>query len=212
MSCAEQPLLHAIHQLHHISEDTEFATHTPTRQSILLILDVDETLLHASEEPLDVPADFRCGPYFVSLRPHVREFLRECSTLFRLAIWSSSSADYLHAVLAQMLPADIPLVFVWSRKRCVQRFDGELHEHYFVKDLKKVKRLGFAPGRVLIVDDTPRKLERNYGNAIYVEPFVGDPDDNELPKLSRYLRKLASLDDVRRLEKRRWRASVKESF
>lgn len=30
----------------------------------LLILDVDETLLHASEVPANRAADFQCGPYF----------------------------------------------------------------------------------------------------------------------------------------------------
>jgi len=32
----------------------------------LLVLDLDETLVHATEQALDVPADFHVGPYFVS--------------------------------------------------------------------------------------------------------------------------------------------------
>ncbi|MCG8648966.1 MAG: HAD family hydrolase [Pirellulales bacterium] len=191
-------------------EDDEFATHSnnSTAQRALLVLDVDETLLHAAEAPLQRLADFRCGPYFVFRRPHVREFLLECAELFQLAVWSSSSADYLNLVLAQTVPHEVPLAFVWSRNRCVQRYDGERHETYFVKDLKKVKRLGFDLARVLIVDDTPQKLERNYGNAVYVRPYFGDPGDNELPKLASYLRSLATVEDVRRIEKRGWRTSV----
>ena len=34
---------------------------------------------------LERPADFRCGPYFVYRRPHVREFLLECAELFQCA-------------------------------------------------------------------------------------------------------------------------------
>ena len=174
----------------------------------MLVLDVDETLLHSADESLDRSADFRCGPYFVYRRPYLREFLLECAELFQLAVWSSSGADYLSLVLAQTVPSEVPLAFVWSRSRCVQRFDGEWHEQYFVKDLKKVKRLGFDLARVLIVDDTPKKLERNYGNAVYVKPFLGDTNDNELPKLANYLRKLATVEDVRRVEKRGWRTSI----
>ena len=157
------------------------------------------------------PFDFRCGRYYVTLRPHLNEFLLACSEAFQLAVWSSSSADYLHAVLEQAIPPDTALKFVWSRQRCVQRFDPEWRRQYFVKDLKKVKRQGYDLSRVLIVDDTPRKVERNYGNAVYVRAFVGDPDDNELPQLARYLRTLSELDDVRSVEKRGWRACVKET-
>lgn len=138
----------------------------------------------------------------------MREFLIECAELFQLAVWSSSGADYLDFVLAQTVPPEVRLSFVWSRSRCVQRFDGERHEQYFVKDLKKVKRLGFDLARVLIVDDTPKKVERNYGNAIYVLPFVGDTRDCELPRLARYLRRLAAVEDVRLIEKRGWRTSA----
>ena len=58
-----------------------------------------------------------------------------------------------------------------SRERCIQRFSGESQELDYVKDLKKVSRKGYHLDRVLIVDDSPEKLERNYGNAIYTWPF-----------------------------------------
>lgn len=132
----------------------------------------------------------------------------KCAGPFQLAVWSSSSPDYLHAVLAQAVPPEVRLVFVWSRERCVRRFDPELQEHYFVKDLRKVKRIGFDLARVLIVDDTPKKLERNYGNAVYVKPFLGDSDDDELPWLAAYLRTMVTADDVRQIEKRGWRSSL----
>ena len=52
------------------------------------------------------------------------------------------------------------------------------------------------------------KLERNYGNAVYVKPFLGDSDDDELPRLAAYLRTLITVDDVRQIEKRGWRNFV----
>lgn len=93
-----------------------------------------------------------------------------------------------------------------SRSRCVERFHPEFRDRYWVKDLKKVKRRGENLGRVLIVDDTPRKLERNFGNAIYVRAFEGDSHDQELRLLQTYLQSLATCSDFRQVEKRNWRS------
>lgn len=172
---------------------------------ILLILDIDETLLYASETGLEQEPDCRVGPYSVYVRPNLLEFLQCCNEHFRLAIWSSSSADYLSAIVTAIIPDEMKLEFVWSRERCIQRFDGELHETYYVKDLKKAQRMGFDLDRMLIVDDTPKKVERHFGNAIYVKPYFGDPDDTELRHLSSCLKSLSQLSNVRHIEKRDWR-------
>jgi NLI interacting factor-like phosphatase len=47
---------------------------------ILLILDLDETLIYATEEPLQRVPDFIIGPYAVYRRPYLTEFLTSCST------------------------------------------------------------------------------------------------------------------------------------
>lgn len=146
-----------------------------TNARILLILDLVETLILAAETDLERPPDFRVGPYSVYRRPHLDEFLRSCWRNFEIAVWSSSGADYLADVLRRILPAELAPAFVWDRERCVRTFDWEQQETCFVKDLKKIKRLGYDLKRVLIVDDTPQKAQRNYGNAIYVSPFYGDP-------------------------------------
>lgn len=48
-----------------------------------------------------------------------------------------------------------------------------------MKDLRKVRRLGWALEHVLVVDDTPRKYERSYGNLVAVAPFEGDVDGSD---------------------------------
>jgi RNA polymerase II subunit A small phosphatase-like protein len=63
---------------------------------------------------------------------------------------------------------------------------------------------------VLIVDDTPAKCVRNYGNAVYARPWEGEPGDVELRLLARYLAGLKDVANVRTIEKRRWRESVDE--
>ena len=171
----------------------------------LLILDVDETLLFAAEQPLDRQRDCAVGPYSIYCRPGLQAFLLQCQRHFDLAVWSSSGDDYLRGVIAATFPSEISLEFVWSRERCVQRFDPEWHSYYFVKDLKKVKRRGYDLGRVLIVEDTPQKVERNYGNAVYVTPYFGSDEDSELDRLGMYLESLRSIPNVRNVEKRNWK-------
>jgi RNA polymerase II subunit A small phosphatase-like protein len=60
------------------------------------------------------------------------------------------------------------------------------------------------------VDDSPHKSKDNFGNAIYPKPFLGDSDDDELPKLAQYLLTLKDKSNVRRIEKRFWRNEVSE--
>lgn len=171
----------------------------------LLILDIDETLVHAAENPLAQEHDFRLGPYFIHKRPHLDAFLQECYQYFQVAYWSAGSGDYVRPLVEVINPVGLTPVFVWARERCSIRFNGETHEHYFVKNLKKVKRRGFDLRQVLIVDDTPSKASSNYGNAIYVRPYEGEADDDELPRLSAYLRRLCYRDNYRSIEKRYWR-------
>jgi RNA polymerase II subunit A small phosphatase-like protein len=175
----------------------------------LLILDIDETLVYGTEEPLQYEHDFRVGRYYIYRRPGLDAFITGCHELFDLAVWSSSDAAYAGPVMSRILPPDIGLQFLWSRERCTRRSDPESREEFWLKDLKKVKRRGYDLDRVLMVDDTKEKLARNYGNLITVKPFYGEPGDTELALLAKYLRSLATRENIRTVEKRRWRLDVK---
>jgi RNA polymerase II subunit A small phosphatase-like protein len=173
---------------------------------LLVILDLDETLVYGAEQTLDRPCDFRAGAgYYVYLRPHLGTFLRDCLDEFDLAVWSSAGGDYVAQLVGRLFADPSRLRFAWSGERCTRRFDERSGAWCSVKDLRKLKRAGFDLARVLVVDDSPEKLQRNFGNHVRVAPYLGAPDDDELPPLFAYLRTLARLDDVRRVEKRSWR-------
>ena len=178
----------------------------PMSEKPLLILDLDETLISAQMASLDRPPDFRVGPYFVYLRPHLAEFLARCSGAYRLAVWTSSSEDYANAVVEQIARHGARFEFVWARGRCTRRFDRETLDQFWLKDLKKVRRLGYALERVLVVDDSSEKLQRHYGNHVHITPYFGEAQDDELSRLASYLESLASEPDFRAIEKRNWRA------
>lgn len=154
----------------------------------LLILDLDETLLHASATLLRPDFDFQVFHYYVYKRPGLDHFLRVCAEWFELAIWSSASDDYVVEIVQRIMPPDIPLAFVWGRSRCTLLVAPQVDEfgyyntdypsHYeYAKKLRKVRARGFDLKKVLIVDDTPHKVQNCYGNAIYPTPYLGSADD-----------------------------------
>ncbi len=175
-------------------------------EPILLILDLDETLIHSTLEPLARPADFVVGESFhVYGRPGLEGLLDVAFSHFAVAVWTSATDDYAAEVVRRVFPDPRRLEFVWCRSRCTLRHDRDVAEEYWLKDLKKVRRRGFSLGRVLVVDDCPRSLSRHRGNLVAVSPFLGDSDDDDLPRLARYLPEIAGAPDVRAIDKRGWK-------
>ena len=174
----------------------------------LLILDLDETLVFATEEKLAQPEDFRAGGYFVYKRPGLDRFIQFGFHHFKVAVWTSSGSDYANEMIRRLFVHAEQLEFAWTQQRCTWAVDSELGSGYWVKDLKKVRRLGHSVTTIIVVDDSPRKLERNYGNYIPVAPFVGDPADTELRQLEAYLIWLKDRPNLRAIDKRNWRSVV----
>lgn len=183
---------------------------------MLLILDLDETLIHATEQDLGIPFVCQVGKYKVYERPYLRDFLEICNRFFELAIWSSATEDYVSEIVQNVLPTHIKFSFVWGRNRCTPiisphfdeygHYNMDINSYYeYAKKLHKLKRKGYRLEQILIVDDTPAKLAYNYGNAIYIKPFTGSPADCELQKLMQYLPTLKDEPNVRTIEKRGWR-------
>jgi TFIIF-interacting CTD phosphatase-like protein len=171
----------------------------------LLILDLDETLIFATKRKLSRVEDFRVGSYLVYQRPGLRRFLKFVFDYFKVAVWTSSSTIYANEVAGAIFENLEKLQFVWTQGRCTWKLDPDSGEGHWIKDLKKVKRLGFSLESIVVIDDSPEKLKRSYGNTIYVTPFMGDALDQELRKLQAYLHWLKDVPNVRLIEKRYWR-------
>jgi RNA polymerase II subunit A small phosphatase-like protein len=171
----------------------------------LLVLDLDETLVFATEEKLEREADFMVGQYFVYRRPFLDEFLEFCFENFEVAVWTSSTRNYAGKIIESIFHKKDEISFFWARERCTVSFDMEEREYYLQKKMHKVRRRGYDLKGVIVVDDSPEKWRTSYGNLVRVKAFFGDPDDEELKHLAVYLERLLKIENIRRFEKRNWR-------
>lgn len=187
------------------------------RMKKLLVLDLDETLIHARETPLERAADFTVFDYSIYRRPYLSAFLAFCDAHFAVAVWSSASDDYVQAVVPQIFAQPERLVAVWGASKTTirrsypgdsDRFGQPLPDYHDQKRLQKLTSLGWALDNMLIVDDSHEKCSVNYGNAIYPAPFYGDLADDELRYLAGYLHSIKDSERIRRLEKRGWRGGA----
>lgn len=69
----------------------------------LLILDLDETLIHGLKEPLEIDFDMLLGPYFIYFRPFAVDFLRSQSDRYQLGFWSSATISYVGPICRQLM-------------------------------------------------------------------------------------------------------------
>ena len=175
----------------------------------LLILDIDESLVHSADNPLDPNFDFRLSSYQVVKRPFLDEFMVNIFRWFNIALWTAATEDYAQEMVQRIIPNSHQLKFMWSRQRCTLKRDCDKDDYYWIKDLKKVKRLGYNLDMVLVIEDEPRSMQRSYGNIIIIRPFDGDPRDEELQILTQYLEWIRKVENVREIEKRNWRNFVK---
>jgi TFIIF-interacting CTD phosphatase-like protein len=189
----------------------------------LLILDLDETLIHASTTRLDCShsdsfaelPNFLVYGYYIYKRPNLDRFIATCLEWFDVAVWTSSGSEYAAEIVSAIFPNPQALKFMWTRDRCsilsnynYDFIDGHYPQYYTRKPLWKVKRRGYSLESIIAIDDTPKKWEQSYGNLIAVKPFQGDRFDRELEHLLIYLDTLRSVKNIRSIEKRWWRDRI----
>jgi len=146
----------------------------------LLVLDIDETLVHATQVKLDIPHQLEIADYFVYERPDLDNFLKAASEVFDLALWSSSSTSYVEEIQKHLEAKGVSFRFAWSVDRCKQKPSVVSGGYVYLKDLRKLKKYGYDIEDVLIIDDTPEKLRQTSSRLIVIGEYLGSPNDNSL--------------------------------
>ena len=177
----------------------------------LLILDLDETLIHASMFRLPMQPQFRLGLAEVVRRPGLEAFLRGCFDLFRVGIWTSGTEDYAGEALGRILPDGLWPEFVWCRRKCYQITDAVTRETFWAKDRGRLAERGHALDSIIIVDDEPRSWIGHSARVLVVPKFRGDPSDRVLFDFLPLLAQAAAAPDCAAFLRRlRWPEVVTE--
>jgi hypothetical protein len=118
----------------------------------LLILDLDETVIHCSYAPVE-GCDFvsKRGYFYLYERPFLEAFLKRQSVHYDLAIWSASKVDYVRWIIRNTALKKFDFVFVNTRKNCKTQLDPMGRPKYFkilTEEMLKYKKVRF-------LDDTP---------------------------------------------------------
>ena len=162
---------------------------------ISLVLDLDETLVHCTVEPVDdadlvFPVVFHGMTYqvHVRLRPHLFTFLEKIKGKFEVIVFTASQKVYANELLNLIDPDDKYFHHRMFRESCLAV------EGNFLKDLNV---LGRDLAKCVLVDNSPHAFGYQVDNGIPIESWFDDPNDTELLKLERFLRALHNVDDVR---------------
>lgn len=192
----------------------------------LLLLDLDETLIHSEEFPRTQTStkefDFRVGfesePYWymTKKRPFLDEFIKFAFENFDVGVWTASTEDYATIVLENIGIDITKLKCFYTRENCGMRLDYETNSYYGVKNLQKLKKRAWSKpytnkigqirelDRILIVDDIAETAVNNHSNLVLIKPFYFDNNDTELLKLISYLQKIKDEPNYRTIDKRGW--------
>ncbi len=171
---------------------------------MLLIFDLDETLIY-SQDTFIVNYDFIvCDHCYVKKRPHLDFFISEVVKMgFDIAVWTAGHESYATQVIEKIFDS-YSLQFVYSISRCTERII--FNEAKYLKKLNKIwrKRQKWRKHNTLILDDNRFTYSKNYGNAIPIRKWNNKKEDLALLDLLPFLDQIRFSEDVSKVEKRLW--------
>ena len=168
----------------------------------MLILDLDETLVHSCFKPADninsnlstpdillkIKFHSKVHEVFVYKRPFVDEFLKRMSNFYNLIIFTASVQEYADPLLDQ-LDKNKLIKLRYYRNSCL-----------LDKNRKFVKNLAIIYNdlkNVILLDNNPISYSYNKSNGLPIITWHFDKRDRELLKIIPILEFLSNVNDIR---------------
>ena len=167
-----------------------------SKKNYFLILDLDETLVHISQERKNTEAialrlDFCNEIVYLHKRPFLKEFLENLYKKFNLIIYTASQKNYADLVINCIDPENKYFVKRLYRQNCIV-FD----KNFIFKNIKVIKNLNLR--KTIFIDNSIISLYHNKENSLQIIPFLGHRSDSELKTLDKFLRAIYYIKDFRK--------------
>jgi Dullard-like phosphatase family protein len=163
----------------------------------ILILDLDETLIHCcnfdnktNKETVNIPLRTQTlqGILKFNVRPGVDRFLKSMADHYQIVVFTASDKDYAKAILRYIDPSQY-ICKLMTRDSCSFTRSGHL-----VKDLRIFLEKDIS--RMVLVDNSSKCSIPQLDNAIPILPFINNTEDRELDDLGHFLVQLAKQSDI----------------
>lgn len=182
--------------------------HTLKSNKKLILLDLDETLIHSEHElkdkdlnsfdtiirfkdkddPSESDEYYEMGIY---VRNGTQKFLSLLNNYFNIGIFTASEKEYADAIIRYLDPNQNIIKFCLYRNNCVN-----VNDLINVKDLRVIKDIDLK--KVVLVDNNMYSFAPQLSNGILINSFYGDKNDVELWNVLGYLIQfIFPADDVR---------------
>eukprot|EP00826_Nyctotherus_ovalis_P064113 TRINITY_DN939_c0_g2_i3.p1 TRINITY_DN939_c0_g2~~TRINITY_DN939_c0_g2_i3.p1 ORF type:complete len:284 (-),score=56.50 TRINITY_DN939_c0_g2_i3:48-851(-) len=152
---------------------------------LTLVLDLDETLVHASLKPVseeDKQISVSNGTadvtVYISIRPWAMEFLKEAARCFEVVVFTAADKVYADKAI-DLLDPDCTLVRHRLYRNSCMSFNPLL--------VKDINILGRDLSKTVIVDNNPSSFAFQNENAILIKSYKGDKNDTALLTLGKLL-------------------------
>ena len=164
-----------------------------------LLLDLDETLIHADFDERYVEHHKKISFKFqdeevsvdIFIRPGAKEFLKKCAEIFEVFIFTASKKEYADACIDYLDPDRKIIKHRLYRDSCIP-----VNNKTYIKDLRIF--VNRKQENLILVDNSFYSFCNQPRNGILINSFYDDPKDQELGNLVNYLENyLLTAQDIR---------------
>lgn len=164
----------------------------------VLLLDLDETLIHSdfenqchnidAEINISVDNTSSCA-LRIAVRPHIREFLQFARSKFNVVLFTAGVQEYADPIVNYLDPLNEIFSLRLYRDSCFE------FRNFFIKDLSILS--GIDEKDMIIVDNCIFSFAMHLSNGYLISSFYENRDDSELLFLIDYLIKISASDSVK---------------
>lgn len=179
----------------------------PQTRAKVLVLDMDETLIHAKflltpDQEVNDNGDFVVSiasssssemvKISVKMRPFLDNCLEHLAKLYEIAVFTAGEQSYADAVLDYLDEERQIIKHRLYRQHCI-KVSPDMG--IYVKDLRVIADR--HPRDVILVDNSIVSFAFNLDNGVPIAAYTRQPQDEELLYLVSYLEEVYSYPDVR---------------